>query len=146
MIPVLIFQSGPIGMPYLQRLWAFDCPTSYYAAMSQGLQDMLAFGEEAGGDVRALSLIHSTCVMLIVTTMPFILQGTWDVDLTNPAGTPTSSITPGQVVLLVAAGLVGWQMAKAVGPFGASIFGLMIAAGVLAITSIFQRRPPADAI
>ena len=28
---------------------------------------MVAFGEEAGGDVRALSLIHATRVLIVVT-------------------------------------------------------------------------------
>ena len=146
MIPVLILLSGVIGLPYFRRLWGFDFATSYYAAMPGGLQDMLAFGEEAGGDVRALSLIHATRVMLIVTILPFILDGFWGVDLSNPPGPPAVSIAPSQLLIMAAAGLIGWRVAKAVGLFGASILGPMIAAGVLAITGVLQHRPPAEAI
>ncbi len=146
MIPVLILFSGLIGVPYFQRLWGFDFPTSYYSAMPGGLQDMLAFGEEAGGDVRALSLIHATRVLLIVMALPFLLQWAWDVDLTNPPGEPAAGIPPLQLALMVVAGFVGWRVARAVGLFGASILGPMIAAGLLAITGILEHRPPAEAI
>lgn len=146
MIPVLIFLSGLIGLPYFQRIWGFDFATSYYAAMPGGLQDMLAFGEEAGGDIRTLSLIHATRVMLIVVALPVILKTAWDVDLTNPPGAPASDVPLGQMALMVVAGLVGWRVAKAVGLFGASILGPLIAAAILAITGVLEHRPPAEAI
>lgn len=146
MIPVLILLSGLIGLPYFQRLWGFDFATSYYSAMPGGLQDMLAFGEEAGADVRALSLIHATRVMVIVVSLPFLLEGVWGVDLSNPPGAPATEIAPGQLALMVLSGLVGWRVAKAVGLFGASILGPMIAAGALSIAGVLEHRPPAEAI
>lgn len=79
-------------MPYFQRLWGFDFATSYYSAMPGGLQDMLIFGEEAGGDVRALSLIHAPRFMVIVFALPFLLKWACDVDLSNPPGAPAASL------------------------------------------------------
>ncbi|MEM6390889.1 MAG: AbrB family transcriptional regulator [Pseudomonadota bacterium] len=146
LIPLIIAAAGLIGVPYFQRLWGFDFATSYYSAMPGGLQDMLAFGEEAGGDVRALSLIHATRVLLIVVSLPFLLQGIWGIDLSNPPGASALSLPPRQLAWMVAAGLVGWQVARLVGLFGASIIGPMIAAGALSIAGILENRPPAEAI
>ncbi|MEX3015457.1 AbrB family transcriptional regulator [Gymnodinialimonas hymeniacidonis] len=146
MIPLMIAAIGAVGIPYFVRLWGFDFATSYYSAMPGGLQDMLVFGEEAGGDVRALSLIHATRVLVIVMLLPFVLSLGWEVDLTNPPGAPASSIAPAQLLLMVAAGLVGWQGAKRIGLFGASILGPLIVAALLAITGLLQSRPPAEAI
>ena len=146
LVPVNVFLIGLVGVPYFQRLWGFDFATSYYSAMPGGLQDMLLFGEEAGGDVRALSLIHATRVMVIVVALPFILKGYWGVDLTNSPGAPATTLPPTQLALMVVAGLAGWQIAKAVGLFGASILGPMILAGALALTGVLQYRPPAEAI
>ncbi|WP_281857598.1 AbrB family transcriptional regulator [Litoreibacter halocynthiae] len=146
MIPVMVACIGVIGVPYFQRIWGFDFATSYYSAMPGGLQDMLAFGEEAGGDVRALSLIHATRVMVIVVALPFILQGYWDVDLSNPPGAPAASIALSQLLLMVFCGIVGWQLAKAVGMFGASILGPLILAAIMALSGVLQHRPPAEAI
>ncbi|MEP5155477.1 AbrB family transcriptional regulator [Planktotalea sp.] len=146
LVPIMVFVIGLVGVPYFHRLWGFDFATSYYSAMPGGLQDMLLFGEEAGGDVRALSLIQATRVMVIVVALPFILQGYWDVDLTNPPGVPATSLPPSQLALMVVVGLAGWQIAKAVGLFGASILGPMILAGVMALMGVLQHRPPAEAI
>lgn len=146
MIPVLVACIGAVGVPYFQRLWGFDFPTSYYSAMPGGLQDMLAFGEEAGGDVRALSLIHATRVMVIVVALPFILEGYWQADLTVAPGAPAQSIEASQLLLMVFCGLVGWQVARAVGMFGASILGPMILAAICAMAGLLEHRPPAEAI
>ena len=146
LVPVMVFAIGLIGVPYFQRLWGFDFATSYYSAMPGGLQDMLLFGEEAGGDVRALSLIHATRVMVIVVALPFILKGYWGVDLSNPPGVPVATLPLTQLVLMAVAGLAGWRIAKAVGLFGASILGPMILAAIMALTGVLQHRPPAEAI
>lgn len=146
LVPLMVFMIGLIGVPYFQRLWGFDFATSYYSAMPGGLQDMLLFGEEAGGDVRALSLIHATRVMVIVAALPFILKAYWGVDLSNPPGVPAANLPLSQLLLMVVAGLAGWQIAKAIGLFGASILGPMILAGILALAGVLQHRPPAEAI
>ncbi|MGB3407076.1 MAG: AbrB family transcriptional regulator [Jannaschia sp.] len=146
MIPVMIVCIGLVGVPYFQRLWGFDFATSYYSAMPGGLQDMLVFGEEAGGDVRALSLIHATRVMVIVVALPFLLQGYWGADLSNPPGAPATSLPVSEMVVMVVCGLAGWRIAKRVGMFGASILGPLILTGAAALTGLLENRPPAEAI
>ena len=146
MVPVMIAAIGAVGVPYFQRLWGFDFPTSYYSAMPGGLQDMLIFGEEAGGDVRALSLIHATRVMVIVVALPFLLKWAWDADLSNPPGAPAASLPWTQLALMAFCGLVGWQVAKRLGLFGASILGPLLLAAAFALAGILQHRPPAEAI
>lgn len=146
LIPVMTLLIGLIGVPYFRRLWGFDFATSYYSAMPGGLQDMLVFGEEAGGNPRSLSLIHATRVLVIVVALPFILQGVWDADLNNPPGVPATTLAPNQLVLMLVAALVGWRGAKAIGMFGASILGPLIVAAALALSGLLQHRPPAEAI
>lgn len=146
LIPVMVLCIGLVGVPYFQRIWGFDFATSYYATMPGGLQDMLVFGEEAGGNVRSLSLIHATRVLVIVVALPFILQGIWDADLSNPPGVPAKTIAPVQLAIMVVCAIAGWQIAKRLGMFGASILGPLILAAVAALTGVLQHRPPAEAI
>jgi membrane AbrB-like protein len=68
-VPLFVLAIGAIGYPYFRRLCGFDAPTAYYCAMPGGLQDMLVFGIEAGGNARALSLVHATRVLVIVSIM-----------------------------------------------------------------------------
>ncbi|WP_415919851.1 AbrB family transcriptional regulator [Tateyamaria sp. SN6-1] len=146
LIPVMVLAIGLVGVPYFQRLWGYDFATSYYGAMPGGLQDMLVFGEEAGGNPRSLSLIHATRVMVIVAALPFLLQGVWDADLSSAPGVPAANIAPAQLLLMVACALIGWRVAKAVGMFGASILGPLLVAAIAALTGLLQHRPPAEAI
>ena len=146
MIPLMVVCIGVVGVPYFQRIWGFNFATSYYATMPGGLQDMLVFGEEAGGDVRTLSLIHATRVLVIVVALPFILQGVWDADLTNPPGAPAVTIAPDQLLLMVFCAIAGWRVAKWVGMFGASILGPLILTACFALAGLFEHRPPAEAV
>lgn len=146
LVPVMIVAIGVLGIPYFRRIWGYDFTTAYYATMPGGLQDMLVFGEEAGGNVRSLSLIHATRVLVIVVALPFILKGFWQADLSNPPGAPASSVPVTQLLIMVACAIVGWLGAKRLGMFGASILGPLIVAAAVTIAGGLEHRPPAEAI
>ena len=146
LIPVMTALIGLLGVPYFHRLWGYDFATSYYGSMPGGLQDMLAFGEEAGANVRALSLIQATRVLFIVVALPFILQSVWDADLSNPPGLPVTAVDPVQLLVMLACAVIGWRVAKRVGMFGSSILGPLILAAVAALSGVLTQRPPAEAI
>jgi len=106
----------------------------------------LVFGEEAGGNVRTMSLVHATRILVIVSALPFLLKFFWDADLSNPPGVPASTVPAHQLALMLVCSFVGWQGAKRIGLFGASILGPLILAGVFAVFGFLQHRPPAEAI
>lgn len=146
LVPLFVGVIGLIGFPFFHKLLGFDRATSFYAAMPGGLQDMLVFGEEAGGDVRAMSLIHATRVLAIVATAPFVIAWIWDIDLTAAPGQPASAVGWVQIVIMAASGLAGWKIAERVGLFGASILGPMILTAALSLAGVIQSRPPAEMI
>lgn len=146
LIPVFIGVIALVGMPFFRRVWGFDGPTAYYAAMPGGLQDMVIFGTEAGGDPRALSLVHATRVLIIVTVAPFYLTHIHGVGLSNPIGAPVAEIPLHELVLMVIAALIGWKGGEKIGLFGASILGPMIVTASLSLSGFIHIRPPAEAI
>lgn len=119
----------------------FDVATSYYASMPGG-QSMVLFGNEAGADLRALSLIHATRVMVIAVTLPFLLHWIWDADLSNPPAAPVFSTSLTQLALMVFSGIAGSQIARRVGMFGASILGPLIIAAAFALTGSLPNSSP----
>lgn len=146
LVPVMVALVGLVGVPYFQRLCGYDFPTAYYATMPGGLQDMILFGEEAGANVRALSLIHATRILVIVVALPFILKGIWDADLSNPPGLPATTIPLSELAVMAVCAIGGWQVAKWIGLFGASILGPLILAAFVTILGGLHFRPPAEAI
>ncbi len=145
-IPLYILIIAVIGVPFFHRVCGFDKVTSYYAAMPGGLQDMVIFGTEAGGDGRALSLIHATRVLIIVTVAPIILSFGFGASLDAPMGAPASDIPLLEMLMMVVAALIGWKGGERIGLFGASILGPMFVTALLALSGLIHFRPPAEAI
>lgn len=145
-VPLFIAVIGLVGYPLFRFGFRMDHATAWYGAMPGGLQDMILFGEEAGGNARALSLIHATRVLVIVTVAPFILVHSWDVDLTRAPGAPATQMDPVQLGLMIFAAIAGWRIAARVGLFGASILGPMILAAALSLGGLLHHRPPAEII
>ncbi|TCL00595.1 hypothetical protein BXY66_3239 [Shimia isoporae] len=146
LVPIYVAIIGAIGVPFFRRVGGFDPVTSYYAAMPGGLQDMIIFGQEAGGSARVLSLIHATRVLVIVTLAPLILTGLYGASLSNPIGQPAAELPLGEMALMVLAALVGWKGGERIGLFGASILGPMIVSAALTMGGLLHSRPPAEAI
>ncbi|GGE62408.1 AbrB family transcriptional regulator [Actibacterium pelagium] len=146
LIPVYLLAIGLIGVPYFRKVCGFDPVTSYYAAMPGGLQDMIIFGQEAGGNPRILSLVHATRVLMIVTIAPVLLTTLYGAGLTNPIGRPAAELPLTEMALMVAAALIGWKGGERIGLFGASILGPMIVATALSLGDLVHSRPPAEAI
>jgi membrane AbrB-like protein len=146
LIPVYVALIALIGVPFFRKVYGFDWVTSWYAAMPGGLQDMVIFGKEAGGDPRALSLIHATRVLIIVAVAPIILTIGFGVSLDTPIGAPASSIPLRELALMAVAALVGWKGGERLSLFGASIIGPMIATAILSLSGLIHARPPAESI
>jgi membrane AbrB-like protein len=146
LVPLFVLAIGALGYPYFRKLWGFDHPTSYYAAMPGGLQDMVIFGQEAGANVRALSLIHTARVLVIVSLMPFLLTWIWGLSLTGPPGASASTVPLHEYAIMLVAGAFGWWAGEKVGLFGAPIIGPLIVTGVLSLSDILHHRPPAEAM
>ena len=146
LVPIYIAIIAIVGIWYFNKICKFDKATSYFAAMPGGLQDMILFGQEAGGDTRALSLIHATRVLIIVSIAPIILTFSLETSLDNPIGNAATEIPVFEQLIMIVAALVGWLGGVKIRLFGASILGPMIVTGLLSIFGVIHFRPPAEAI
>lgn len=145
LIPIYVALIGIVGVPFFRRL-GYDPVTSWYAAMPGGLPDMVAFGKEAGGNARALALIHVTRMLIIVTLAPIILTLFYGASLSGALGEPARNLPTVELFLMAAAALIGWKVGERVGLFGASILGPMIITAALSLGGVIHSRPPVEAI
>lgn len=146
LVPLFVLIIGAIGYPYFRRVCGFDRPTAYYCAMPGGLQDMIVFGAEAGANTRALSLVHATRVLVVVSLLPLILTTIWGVSLDNPPGAPAASIPTLELAIMAVCALVGWKGGERIGLFGAAILGPLAVTAAASLAGLIHHRPPAEAI
>lgn len=146
MVPLYVVTIAAIGVPFFRRVYGYDLPTAWYAAMPGGLADMTLFGQEAGANVRTLTLVHATRVIVIVMATPFLLVHLFGASLDNPIGVPAASLPPHELAIMAVAAIVGWKGAEKIGLFGAPIIGPMLLTAALSLLDIIHVRPPAEAI
>ena len=146
LVPLYVVVIGGVGYPFLRRVMGFDRPTAFYSAMPGGLQDMLLFGEEAGGNVRTMSLIHATRVLVIVTVAPFLMTTLYGADLNRPPGLRLADIPVMETAIMLVAGPLGWKIAERLRIFGAAILGPLILTAALSLAGLIHHRPPAEIV
>jgi membrane AbrB-like protein len=59
---------------YFRRFGGLDPTTAYFSGMPGGLIEMVMLGEQRGGDGRTIALLHSARILLLVLTLPFLVQ------------------------------------------------------------------------
>ncbi|MDA9075763.1 MAG: AbrB family transcriptional regulator [Burkholderiaceae bacterium] len=145
-MPLFIAVCGLVGIPYFRRWCGYDNATAYYAAIPGGLQDMVLFGEEAGGNARTISLIQATRLFMFVIVAPFVLTHVYGVSLHNPVGVAASELPWQELLLVPVLGGIGWYVGQRIKLFGAPMIGPMILAGAASLAGILHARPPQEAI
>lgn len=145
-VPVYVAVIGLIGVPFFRHVCRFDRVTAFYAAMPGGAADMTLFGQEAGANVRQLSLVHVTRLMVIMVLAPLILVNLFGAQLTHPVGAPVAEIPLAEIGLMIAAAVVGWKGGERIGLFGAAIIGPLIVAAILSLAGLLHQRPPREAL
>ncbi len=73
---VLVFTLAAHGLNYriLRGLGGYDRPTAYYAGAPGGLYESILFGEEAGADIRLLTLMQFLRIIAVVTLVPVAMS------------------------------------------------------------------------
>src|SRR5690606_30654413 len=104
-----VILSGLACVTYFRRVVKLDMTTSYFAGMPGGLVEMVIVGEEKGGDARTIALVHSARILLVVMSLPFLMELVTGVSLggtrqQGPSFADTSWISG---LWLVATALIG---------------------------------------
>lgn len=135
-LPVYILVIGALALVYLRRIAKLDPLTAFFCATPGGLGEMVILGDRAGGDLRTISLVHATRILLIVLTVPLAFRflgylppglstsppiGIEALDLAILGVCGVTGVYGGQLLGLPAAGLLGPMVLSA----AAHLFGLV---------------------
>ena len=146
LVPLFLAASLLLGYPFFRRVAGFDRPTAYFATIPGGFAEMILLGAERGGDIRALSLVHATRILTLVSLTPFLISLYVTVDLSAAPGVPLDAIPLRDHLIMLACAVIGYQGARRIGLFGASILGPMILSAVASLTGLIENRPPTEAL
>jgi hypothetical protein len=143
-----IVVSGAACVTYFRKAAGFDPVTAYFAGMPGGLVEMVLLGEERGGNARIIALIHSARILLIVMTLPFIVQWLEGVRLgARPAFGVSILDTPWRGDLwLVATGIVGAIVGDYLRLPAKYLLGPMLVSAVIHLMGWSDFKPPQEVV
>jgi membrane AbrB-like protein len=133
---------------YFRRFGGFDPVTAFFAGMPGGLIEMVTVGEEKGGDARIIALIHSARILLVVMTLPFIVQWIGGVALGGArASGPSIASTPIFAELtLLACGLAGIVLAHWLRMPAKFLLGPMVVSAAVHMLGWSDSVPPFEIV
>ncbi len=143
---VCVISTAAVAYPYFRRVAGFDPATAYFCAMPGGLSQMVMVGGAMGGDEGKIGLIHGSRVLLAVFAIPILFQVTGYLDGIDRSklGIGIENTTPGDLLILTAAGAVGWIAARRLNFPSAAMIGPLIASAVLHLTGLTESQPPRE--
>lgn len=140
--------SGAACVTYFRRAAGFDPITAFFAGMPGGLVEMVTLGEEKGGDARIIALIHSARVLLVVMTLPFLVQWLGGVTIggSRPAGPSLAQASlPGEF-WLIGCGIAGVLVGHWLRLPGKVLLGPMLVSAAVHIVGLSDSAPPGEVV
>lgn len=145
---VFMATCGLCCVSYFRRVAGFDRVTAFFAGMPGGLMEMVIIGEEKGGDARIIALIHSARILLVVITLPFIVQWIEGVSLSvnrsaGPGFAQTSLLTE---LSLLGCGILGVVAGHLLRLPAKHLLGPMLVSALVHLFGWSESAPPYEIV
>lgn len=146
---ILVYSAAMIvGLGWLlRRFGGYDPATAFCSAAPGGFTEMILLGGSMGGDIRAISLMHSVRVVLTVVAIPFWFRLVHDY---VPSGTAAlgsvSDLSAGGAATLAASAVVGYGLARLAHLPLPALTGPMATAAVVHALGLSTAHPPGELV
>ncbi|GAB5376767.1 MAG: AbrB family transcriptional regulator [Acuticoccus sp.] len=140
----VLIASG-FGYLILRHLGRYDRVTAFYGSVPGGLIEATTLGEQAGGDIRILSVQHFIRIVLVVVTVPLLFL-LWSGDSVGSAAGQVISTDPSaaiDVVLTLLIAIVGVWVAPILRIPAPHLMGPLILSVGLHSTGLIDLHSPA---
>ncbi|MDD2382864.1 MAG: AbrB family transcriptional regulator [Sulfurospirillaceae bacterium] len=146
-IPFIVI-IGLAGVWYYWKVIKFDKMTAFFSTMPGGLMEMVSIAEDMGANVAKVTLTQSTRLLLIVFTLPFIIEALGHTHLGDRGAitAPLHDVSNHDLLAMFFLAVIGAWGAKKLHLSGAYILGPMIVSALVYMFGWVEARPPDEAI
>jgi membrane AbrB-like protein len=148
LLALCLFVPMAHGLGFMiYRRGGLSARDAFFGAVPGGLIESVQLGEEAGADVRLLTVLQFLRLIGTIVAIPMIFWGLTGHAVGSASGARMvgagAALGLRDVVLLIAAGAVGVAVARASRFPGWIITGPLVASALLHVTGLVQGVPPA---
>lgn len=148
MLILFLVAAGIICTVMIWRLFGYELRTAYFCGMPGGLTDMVILGDQYGGDIRKIALIHATRIFIIVFSLPLLitfLAGSGDA-VGSVSGPRLHEVGPSFYFWFGLTVVVGIGVGKLIRLPAYFILGPMIASAVVHVLGWSDYRLPVELV
>ena len=136
------------GYAYFRYIGGFDPVTAYFSAPPGGLSEMAIMGHDLGGDIRTISLVHATRILIVVATIPVyfrLVEGLEVPALPRDVGR-LIDIPLDEAAILAACALLGVPLGTASRVPAGALIGPMVLSAAVHLAGWSSAKPPAEVL
>ncbi len=126
----------------------YDTTTAYFSATPGGLSEMAIMGHELGADIRTISLIHATRILVVVATIPVYFRVVEGLEIPALPRNVGSLIDLGiyEAVMLSGCALLGVPLGRISRVPAGSLIGPMVLSAAVHLAGLSSGKPPAEIV
>ncbi len=148
LLTVFVVITNAISFWFFWKWGGLDHVTAFFASTPGGISEMAIVGEEYGGDVRVITLVHATRILLVVSIIPFYFRLVlgYDVPSLPPTGTSVFSIALLDAAVLTTCAVLGFLIFRPLPIPATALIGPMLLSACIHLMGISSSSPPNELI
>jgi len=133
---------------FFRYVGGYDPVTAYFSAPPGGLTEMALMGQDLGADMRTISLIHATRILIVVATVPLyfrLVEGLEVPALPRDVGRLVD-IPLAEATILAGCALLGVPLGTASRVPAGALIGPMALSAAVHLAGWSSAKPPAEIV
>lgn len=137
-----------IGTLYYHKALGFDKYTAFFSAVPGGILEMIILSKEFNSDIKQVASSQSIRLLLIVFTLPFVLDYFGDIRLVGNFLITKSIVyfSFKDLAFMILAIILGIFFAKKLNLIGSYMVGPMIVGVIFYFSSFIEQKPPDEIV
>ncbi|MDV7340219.1 AbrB family transcriptional regulator [Terasakiella sp. A23] len=139
---VYVFIITAVAQIYCRKVLKMDGVTALFSGLPGGLSEMTLLGEEAGADIKKLTLTHACRVACVLMIIPFALTYLFDMkEVQQTDAAENWNLI--EIALLIASGAIGAYIAKILNVPANKIIGPLVISSIIHLIGWITSEPHA---
>jgi len=137
-----------IAFGFLRLIGRHDPITAYFSSTPGGVNSMVILGEEAGGNVRTISLTHAVRILIVVSVVPLYFRFFQGISV-PPQPVGMASIMDFdwiEALILIACGVIGYPLGKILRLPTPALLGPTLLSAAAHMGGVSHAAPPGELI
>lgn len=145
-LALFLVTAALICVTFYHKVAGYDAATAYFAGMPGGLMEMTLLGESYGADTRRIALAHSARILIVVFTLPFLVQQLSGQDISRGPLATGAPFTLESILWLAGTAIVGVALGHLFRLPARVLLGPMAVSAIVHAAGLTSFKPPAEIV